>query len=126
MSSELSLTIKDYHNGGGDLKMKILSAITSEKMVGSAQVIRLIITRKPDQHSSRLGMFAFVRRRPGYQSLGFTEMTLTFDRFSDDGKFLSRTVVVFFGVGIESVTGEGDEEKITFVANRKSNEFHIP
>jgi hypothetical protein len=127
MSAELNLTIKNYHNRGGDLRMKITSAITSEKTVGSIRVIKLIITRKPDQHSSRLGMFAYLRNnRSGYQSLGFAEITLTFDRYSDNGKFLSRTVVVFFDVGVESVAGEGDEEKITFIAGRKSNEFRIP
>jgi hypothetical protein len=123
---EQTLTIKNYHNNGGDLTLKLTSSITSERIVGKVQIIKLIVTRKPDKHSSRLGMFAFVRRRPGYQSLGFSEMTLTIDRFSADGKFVSRTIVVFFDVGVENVTGEGEEEKITFIAGRKSNEFTIP
>jgi hypothetical protein len=122
MSNELSLTIKNYHNGGGDLKMKITSSITSEKTVGSVRVIKLVITRKPDQHSSRLGMFAFIRRtQPGYQSLGFSQATLAFDRYADDGKLLSREAVVFFDVFVESVTGKGDEEEVTFLARRKSS-----
>jgi|GEM_PF-3125059 len=126
MSSKLSLTIKDYHNGGGDLDMKITSAITSEKIVGKVRIIKLTITRKPDQNSSRLGMFAFLRRtQKGYQSLGFSQVTLTFDRYSADGKFLSSAMIDFFDVFVDSVMGKSDEEEIVFLARRKSGEFTI-
>src|SRR5438445_13694651 len=101
MSAKLTATLKNYHNGGGDLTLNVTSALISANTVALVRVIKLIVTRKPDQYSSRLGMFAFVRRRPGYQSLGFPEATLTFETYSADGKFISRTVVVFFDVGFE-------------------------
>lgn len=121
MSIEQSLTIKNYHNNGGDLRIVITSSLTSERMVGKVKIIKLTITRKPDQHSSRLGMFAFVRRRPGYQSLGFSEMTLSIDQYSKNGKFENKTSIIFYDVGVESVTGEGEEEKIIFSIGRRSN-----
>ncbi|MEP6922908.1 MAG: hypothetical protein ABI954_00465 [Pyrinomonadaceae bacterium] len=126
MSSKHTLTIKDYHNRGGDLTVEINVSITSEKIVNSVKIIKLKVTRKPDQYSSRLGMFAFVRNtRPGYQSLGFSQVTTTFDTYSADGKFLSRTVSVFSDVAVESLMPKGDEEEITFIA-RKSFEWRIP
>ena len=125
-SMEQTLTIKNYHNGGGDLTLKLTGSIISGRVVGKTQIIKLTVVRKPDKHSSRLGMFAFLRRRPGYQSLGFSEMTLTIDIFSADGKLTSKTIVVFFDVGVESVTADGNDEKIIFTAGRKSDEFTVP
>lgn len=126
MSSKFSITIKDYHNGGGDLKLPITSAQYSESAANSGP-IKLIITRKPDQHSSRLGMFAFLRNtQPGYQSIGFSQLTLTFEKRDDADVFLSLATNVYFDVGVESAKPDGSEERITFVARKKTAEFRIP
>lgn len=125
MSCGLSITIKDYHNGGGDLTLKLTGAQYSEKAANSGP-IKLIVYRKPDQHSSRLGMFAFLRTQPGYQSIGFSQLTLTFMRCDDAGAFLSLTTSVYFDVAVESAKPFGSEEVITFVARRKTAEFQIP
>jgi hypothetical protein len=126
MSSKLTLTIKDYHNGGGDLTIEVSEAITSERKVGGVDVIKLKVARKPDKHSTRLGMFAYIRNtQPGYKSLGFSEVTLIFDRFANDGKFLSRTITVYSDVAVESSMRRGDDEEITFTAGKKSADFAI-
>jgi hypothetical protein len=125
MSCGVSITIKNYHNGGGDLTLKLTGAQYSDK-AGNSGVFRLIITRKPDQYSSRLGMFAFLRTQPGYQSLGFTEITLNFTQCNDAGASLSLTTNVYYGVAVESVKPLGNEEVITFIARSKSPEVKIP
>lgn len=125
MSSKQTITIKDFQNGGGNLTVEIKSAIISEKSVDSTKIIKIKITRQPDKHSTRFGMFAFLRNtQPGYQTTGFSEATLTFDRYSATGKFLSRSFIVFYGVAVENVRQIGnDEEEITFVAAQKAGEF---
>ena len=126
MSYRHAITIKDYFNAGGDLKLEVKDSIISEKPVGGVTVIRLKVTRKPDKYSSRLGMFAYIRNtQPGYQSLGFSQVTLTFDKYSTDGKFVSRTLIDFFDVAVESSVRKGDDEEITFIAGKKSGEFAI-
>jgi hypothetical protein len=126
VSSTQTVTIKNYHNAGGDLTFEVSMSGISEKLVGGVKVIRLKITRKPDKHSTRLGMFAFLRNtQPGYQSIGFSEVTLTFDQFSGSGKFLSRTYIVFTNVAVEKFERNGDDEEITFLAGKKSEEFAI-
>ena len=126
MSAKTTITIKDYFNAGGDLKLEVKDSIISEKPVGTVRVIKLKVTRKPDKYSSRLGMFAYVRNtQPGYQSLGFPQVTLTFDRYSADGKFISRTQIDFFDVAVESSVRKGDDEEITFIAGRKSDDLAI-
>lgn len=127
MSSNFTLTIKDYHNGGGDLVLKISGSVTSEKVLNGQKIIKLIVTRKPDQYSSRLGMFAYLRNnQPGYQSLGFPQATLTLDRYSDsDGGFVSTTLIDYFDVYVDKVAAKGAEEEITFRVRSKSWEFTI-
>jgi len=126
MSSKQTLIIKDYHNRGGDLKFEVKQAIISEKSDGSSSIVRLKITRKNDKHSTRLGMFAYLRNnQPGYQSLGFSEVTLIFERFSESGKFLSRTYIVFSDVAVEKNEKRGDDDEVTFIAAKKSGEFAI-
>lgn len=117
--------IKDYYNGGGNLTLEVSMSAVSEKIVDGKKVIRLKIVRQPDKNSTRLGMFAFLRNsRPGYQTIGFPEATLTFDQYSAAGKFLSRSFIVFRGVAVESVRPSGrGEEQITFVAAEKAGEF---
>ncbi len=127
MSGKLTLTIKDYYNGGGDLELKITSARTSERVFNGTKYIKLIVTRKPDQHSSRLGMFAYIRNtQSGYQSLGFSQVTVTFENFSDDnGAFVSSTTTDYFDVYVEKVTPKSDQEEITFLVRTKSGDFTI-
>lgn len=106
--------------------MDISMSLTSEKIVNSVKIIKLKITRKPDQNSSRLGIFAFIRHtKPGYQSLGVSQVTTAFDRYSAEGKFLSRTFNAFFDVAVESLIPKGSEEKITFIAG-KSAKWQFP
>ncbi len=126
MSSRQILIIKNYHNGGGDLSIAVSQSVISEKSDGSSSVVRLKITRPPDKHSTRLGMFAYLRgNQPNYQSLGFSEVTLIFDRLTESGKFLSRTFIVFSDVAVEKSEKKGSEEEITFIAAKKSGEFAI-
>lgn len=126
MSSRQTVTIKNYHNGGGDLGIEVKQVVISEKNDGSSSVVRLKITRQPDKHSTRLGMFAFLRNnQPNYQSLGFSEVTLIFEQFTESGKFLSRTFIVFSDVAVEKSEKKGNEEEITFIAAKKSGEFAI-
>lgn len=126
MGSKQTLIIKNYHNSGGDLNIEVKQAIISEKSDGSSSVVRLKITRKPDKHSTRIGMFAYLRNnQPNYQSLGFSEVTLIFDRFSESGKFVARTYIVFSDVAVEKSEKRGDDEEITFIAAKKSGEFAI-
>ena len=71
-------------------------------------------------------MFAYLRNnQPNYQSLGFSEVTLIFEQFTDSGKFLARTFIVFSDVGVEKIEKKGSEEEITFIAAKKSGEFAI-
>lgn len=126
MSSRQTLIIKNYHNGGGDLKIEVKMSAISEEQVGGAKIVRLIITRMLDKHSTRLGMFAYLRNnQPNYQSLGFSEVTLIFEQFTESGKFLARTFIVFSGVAVEKIERKGSEEEITFIAAKKSGEFAI-
>ena len=126
MGSKQTVIIKNYHNAGGDLTLEVNMSGISEKVVDGVKVIRLKITRKPDKHSTRLGMFAFLRNtQPGYESLGFSEVTLIFDQTSANGKFLSRTFIVFKDVAVEKSERKGDDEEITFLAGKKSEEFAI-
>lgn len=117
MGTRNILTIQDYHNGGGDLVFDVgegfmLQLSGTKDTVKSA---RLTITRKPDKHSTRLGMFAYLRTQPGYQSLGFPYIYLTRDTYSDDGKFVSRVVYIFPNVTVDSILMRGDREEITFI-----------
>jgi hypothetical protein len=126
MSSRQTVIIKNYHNGGGDLSIAVSQSVISEKSDGSSSVVRLKITRRPDKHSTRLGMFAYLRNnQPDYQRLGFSEVTLVFEQFTESGKFLARTFIVFSDVAVEKNEKKGNEEEITFIAAKKSGEFAI-
>ena len=127
MGSKYTLTIKDYFNGGGDLELIIIGSVISERVLNGHSIIKLIITRKPDRHSSRLGMFAHLRNNyKSYQSIGFPQATLTFDEFSDsNGEFISKTLIDFFDVYVDKVASKGTDEEITFRVRSKSWEFKI-
>jgi hypothetical protein len=109
-----TLTIKKYWNGGGDLELEVgagflLQVSSINNKVKSA---RLAVKREPDKHSSRLNMFAQLRNR----GLGFFEVYLTRDTYSDSGQFISRVVYGFYDVGVDSVLMRGDKEEITFIS----------
>jgi len=127
MSFEIVLTIKNYHNGGGDLTLKLRGAQYTPVAVNSGRV-QLIVNRTPDQYSSRLGMFAFLRNtQPGYQSIGFAEMMLTHRDCDASGAVVSLVINVFYQVGVESVRPyDPGEEQIIFVAGKKTAEFRVP
>ena len=61
-------------------------------------------------------MMAYLRRsKPGYETMGFPEITLTIDKYADDGQFLSRKVIVFSPVGVDSLTPDNKtDETIEF------------
>jgi hypothetical protein len=126
MSSKLTLTIKDFQTRGANVTFKITSANIGQKMVGSVRVPKLIITRKPDFYSSYFGALARLRRiKPNRQDLNFPQLTVTSDKCDADGKFLSGTMIDFFHAIVENARPNGDEEEITFLADRKSGEFTI-
>ena len=117
MGVKNTITIKDYHNGGGDLEFEVGEGFALQTRGTNDKVMsaRLTVTRKPDKHSTRLGMFAYVRTRPGYESLGFSKIYLTRDTYSDSGLFLARVVYTFPNVAVESVMMRGDLEEVTFL-----------
>ena len=82
---------------------------------GATQSNKLTVSRKSDKYSNRIGLMAYLRRsKPGYETLGFSEIILTIDRYADSGRFLSRTVMVFSPVGVDSLTPNNGEETIVF------------
>lgn len=126
MNCGLSITIKNYFNRGGDLTLKITGAQYGDG-ASSSKSTKLTVTRKPDEHSSRLLMFAFLRNtQPGYQNFGFPQLTLSFVRCNDAGAFLSMSTNVFFDVVVDSSKPMGDEEVITFIAASKAPEVKVP
>ncbi len=103
MSSQLTLTIKDFQIRGGNITMKITSAIIGEKIVSAVRVPKLIIIRKPDFYTSRFAMLALLRRtKPNRQDLNFPQLTVTSDKCDTDGKFLSSTMIDFFDAVVEN------------------------
>jgi hypothetical protein len=124
VSSKNTLTIEEYWNKGGDLNLDIRSFMIQERVRNSVKTVKLIVNRTPDKHSTRLGMFAFLHTRDGYQNLGFPEVALTIDKYSDRGKFISRKIYGFPDARIESSMRRGDEEELTFISSGIS-EFEI-
>ena len=113
-----ALTIKGYHNSGGDLKTEVGEGFSIlDSIKGSVRITKLIVERKPDKHSTRIGMFAYLHTKPEYRSLGFSEVILTRDTYSDNGKFISRKMYIFSNVAVESVFMRGDKEEITFICS---------
>lgn len=121
MKIKNTLNIKNYFNNGGNLLLKIGSFALIEKSRNGNKTYQLIVNRKPDQNSSRLGMMANLNKTNKNLSWGFLEMTLTIEKFSDQGAFISKRVLTFFdGVGVaESRAVDQFEEEITFISNKK-------
>jgi hypothetical protein len=116
--SKSTLTIKQYWNNGRDLEIEVgIGFVLLDRVKNSIRITRLIVSRKPDKYSSRLGMFAYLHKRNGYQSLGFPEVVLTQDKYSDGGKFISRVMYGFPNVAIESLFMRDELEEITFICS---------
>jgi hypothetical protein len=63
MGTKNKVIITDYHNGGGDLEFDISEGFILQvsSSNGTVKSARLTVLRKPDKHSTRLGMFAYLR-----------------------------------------------------------------
>jgi hypothetical protein len=109
-----TLTIKKYWNGGGDLEFEVSAGFALQVTSANDKVkgAKLAVKREPDKNSTRLNMFAQLRNR----GLGFFEVYLTRDTYSDSGQFISRVMYSFYDVGVESVLMRDDKEEITFVS----------
>lgn len=126
MSSKLTLTMKDFPVRGGNIRFKITSANIGQNIVGSVRVPKLIITRKPDSYSPRFWTMAALRRTdPNHHYLWLPQLTVTQDKYDGNGNFFSSTMIDFFDAVVDEAMPIGDEEKITFLADRKSGEFTI-
>ena len=114
--SKNTLTIKDWI-GTKNLTLEVSEgyAIVSRSLNGK-QSNKLSISRKSDKHSSRIGLFAYLRNnQPGYETMGFPEIILTIDTHADNGQFLSRRTIVFSPVGVDSLTPDNKtDETIVF------------
>lgn len=119
MSDKRTLTIKDWTGSGtGSIKIQIGSFMLIERRIGSTKINKLVVYRKPDQYSSRLGMMANLNKINHTLSWGFTEMILTVEKSSDQGAFVSLKTMSFISIGVESSKMNGDEEEVTFVFNQ--------
>lgn len=117
-----TLTIKDWI-GSDSLTLDVgLGYGIISRTKGAKQINTLTVTRKSDKHSTRIGLMAHLRRNePGYQTLGFPEIILMMDRYADNGQFLSRTMMIFSRVGVDSLTaGTNNEEAIVFAFGEMS------
>lgn len=119
MSNKNILIIKDWTGSGtGNIHFQIGSYILVERRIGATKINKLIVYRKPDQFSSRLGMMANLNKNNHSLSWGFTEMTLTIEKFSDQGAFVSLKTINFTSIAVENSKMNGDEEEVTFVFNQ--------
>ncbi len=114
--SKTTLTIKNWI-GEESLELKVSDGymIVSRTKNGK-QTNKLSISRKSDKHSTRIGLFAYLRNnQPGYETMGFPEIILTVDKYADSGQFLSRKMIVFSPVGVDSLTPDNkNDETIVF------------
>lgn len=126
MSSKLKLTIKDFPIRGSSVTFKITSAGVGQKFVNSVQVPKLTITRTTKAYSIHLFMMAQLRGlNPQDPNASLPQITVTFDNYDANGKFISGTTIDFFDVVVENIKPKGNEEEITFLADRKSGDFTI-
>lgn len=127
MGTKHTLTIKDWlGKGRGDISFDVGGFVMIEKSRGGQKTYQLIINRKPDQFSSRLGMMAHLNKSNNTLAWGFMEMVLTVKEETDKGDFVSiKTYSYFDGVAVANSRAVGRlEEELTFTANKKG-EFCI-
>lgn len=110
-----TLTIKNWI-GEESLTLEVnLGYGIVSKTKGAMTINRLTVSRKSDNYSNRIGLMAYLRRsKPGYETLGFHEIILTIDDYAANGQFLSRTIMIFSPVGVDSLTPNSGEETIVF------------
>jgi hypothetical protein len=125
MDKKITLTIRGWSGKStGAIDIKIGSFTLIERTLGSRTTRKLLVYRKPDQYSSRLGMMANLNKNSRSLSWGFTEMSLTIEDFSAAGAILSSKTYDFAGIAVADSRMNGDDEEVTFVFNKKS-EFII-
>ena len=126
MSSKLTLKIKDFPSRRASITFPITSAQIRQQIVCSTQIPKLIITRKFDSYSLHFIKLAFMQKaKPNHSANNLPELTLTFERRDDKGKWLSSTFIDFFDAVVDDVDRLQNEEKITFLADRKTGDFTI-
>jgi len=126
MSSKLTLKIKDFPMRNASVTFPVISAVTSEKIVGSTRIPKLVVRRKSDTNTVRFLIRADWRKiKPNDSGLNLPILTLTFEKHDTDGKILSSTTKDFFDAVVETIKPDKDEEEITFLADRTSFEFTI-
>lgn len=126
MSSKLTLTIKDFPVRGGNFTFQINSATIGQRLVNSVSLPTLRIIRNTKAYSIHFFMMAQLSRlNPQAPNASLTQITLIFDQFDANGKFINGTTTDFFDVVVETIKPKGSEEEITFLADRKSGEFTI-
>ena len=123
MSEKRTLTIKNWH-GSSSINFQVGTYMLMEKVRQGRKLEKLVVWRKPDQFSSRLGMMAHLNKNNKTLSWGFTEMILTIEKFTDQGVFTALKTISFSGIAVEDSKLVSDEQEITFVFNQKG-EFCI-
>lgn len=83
---------------------------------------KLTIRRKPDQYSSKIGMMAYLNKRDGKLSWGFTEMTLRVDELSVYGTAISQKEFNFRGGGVGNSSVEDNLEVVTLLSTMVGQE----
>ena len=124
--SKNTLTIKNWI-GEESLELEVGGGymIVSRTKNGK-QTNQLSVSRKSDKHSNRIGLMAYLRRsKSGYESLGFPEIILTVDKYADSGQFLSRKVIVFSPVGVDSLTPDNKTDETIVFAFGSMSEMTI-
>lgn len=124
--SKNTLTIKDWFDGKS-LELEVGGGYSiASRTKGGKQINKLSVSRKSDKHSTRIGMMAYLRRsKPGYETLGFPEITLTIDKYAASGQFLSRTMIAFSPVGVDSLTPDNSSEETIVFAFGVSSEMTV-
>lgn len=116
MGKSTTSTIKNWI-GEESFKLEVSDGymIVSRTKNGK-QTNKLSVSRQSDKHSNRIGLMAYLRNnKPGYETMGFPEIIVTIDKYADDGQFLSRRMIVFSPVGVDSLTPDNkNDETIVF------------
>jgi hypothetical protein len=128
MIKKATLKLEGYWNDGSNLHLKVnagFSIQVSSSAAGKITQVKLTVTRKPDKHSTTLGMFAYLHNNEkDYENLGFPSVSLALTTYSDAGKFVSRKIIDFPNAKVDSRLMRGDDEELTFVSN-SYKEFEI-
>lgn len=119
MGSRRTLIIKDWlGTGKGDLKLEIVDFEIQRLSYGNNVFDRVTVRRKPDQHSSRIGMMASLNKRRGKLSWGFVGMKIKVKDFSNNGAVSTRREYNFSGSAVENSSVANGLEVITLLTNQ--------